>query len=248
MTQSQWDLFKTDFVENENEPAHFRASAAQFVGSWSRRPASHRNRNTTVELLHPGLEIIASSPVEDESRTVFYEPHITLGYRRDLGPNNFSLKSILVDMDEKIRGFICDFTAPLVYTGVPTAEEKLLLDRRDVGGMFCDCCGKTLEELQLPSFQRCARCLMVFYCSPACQKEHWKKKGHKLSCRENGQIEIGDDMHLLKQQPSGRTIFEFVKVIASVAGDRWQVKHYGSGIIVTVNAANLIRLRPASTL
>jgi hypothetical protein len=43
--------------------------------------------------------------------------------------------------------------------------------------------------------------------------------------------------------------FAFVKVISSVVGgDRWQVKYYGSEDVVTVNGADLLRLRPPSTL
>ena len=39
----------------------------------------------------------------------------------------------------------------------------------------CECCGKEGAR------KRCARCLESFYCSLACQTEHWKA-GHKAKC------------------------------------------------------------------
>ena len=33
-------------------------------------------------------------------------------------------------------------------------------------------------------FKCCGSCKRVYYCSPACQKSHWKEGGHKLKCGE----------------------------------------------------------------
>ena len=33
-----------------------------------------------------------------------------------------------------------------------------------------------------PIHSACGRCLITFYCSPKCQKEHWKTGGHKQHC------------------------------------------------------------------
>ena len=43
--------------------------------------------------------------------------------------------------------------------------------------MLCECCGKE------GSVKRCGRCHETWYCSPACQKKHWKQ-GHKTKCVE----------------------------------------------------------------
>jgi MYND finger len=73
---------------------------------------------------------------------------------------------------------------------IQSAVHVLLQQRANAGGKMCDCCGKTLRERQLDSLMRCKRCKMVFYCSPACQREHWKHKenGHKSACRARGEI------------------------------------------------------------
>jgi hypothetical protein len=49
-------------------------------------------------------------------------------------------------------------------------EKALRRQRAYAGGMMCDCCGKTLEELELESSMRCERCEMAFYWSPLCQR------------------------------------------------------------------------------
>lgn len=39
--------------------------------------------------------------------------------------------------------------------------------------------GQSVEKLK-----RCARCHVTLYCGKECQKEHWKKGGHKERCEE----------------------------------------------------------------
>ena len=39
--------------------------------------------------------------------------------------------------------------------------------------------GKAVQKLK-----RCARCHVTLYCGKECQKEHWKKGGHKQRCQE----------------------------------------------------------------
>ena len=55
------------------------------------------------------------------------------------------------------------------------------------GGTSCirDCanCFAAEGSVQgVPVHNACARCLITFYCSKKCQKEHWKKGGHKEHC------------------------------------------------------------------
>jgi hypothetical protein len=154
-------------------------------------------------------------------------------------------------MDKNMREMFSTIAAgPVVLN---STIDTRLIDRARPDGEVCDCCGKTLAELQIPSFSRCGRCKMVFYCSPACQQEHWKKKGHKEACRnKNGQIEIGDDMQLPTKNPDGTTItkFKFVKVISCVGrGDQWRVQQHGLlENVLIVNGSDLLHIRLHSTL
>lgn len=246
MTQSHIDLITKDFIENENEPAHFRALALMSVAVWHIQGGSHLNFSTAAEHFRQGLDVIASSPKEDENQIVFHRPHITEYMRDDLRDNDLSMKSILGYLDGKIREKLSTIATVPSQTEMDATYAGLHEGARS-GGMVCDCCGKALGELQIPSFTRCSRCELVFYCSLACQQEHWENKGHKHACREEGQIEIGDEMQLITNEPN-LFLFEFVQVIASVGEDCWQVKYCGSEEVVTVNGADLVRLRPPSTL
>lgn len=107
---------------------------------------------------------------------------------------------------------------------------------------MCDCCGKTLEELQLPSLKRCSRCTLVFYCSEKCQKEDWTEKGHRTACRKPGQIVVGDEMAFFKDFIN----YTPVEVMARLEGEanRWRVKFCTSGGVVSVDGDKLVRLRP----
>jgi|Dee2metaT_26_FD_contig_91_33008_length_1494_multi_3_in_0_out_0_1 TPR repeat protein len=70
------------------------------------------------------------------------------------------------------------------------------------GGTSCirDCanCFAAEGSVQgVPVHNACARCLITFYCSKKCQKEHWKKGGHKLRCvaveeRKHSELHIPD--------------------------------------------------------
>jgi len=48
-------------------------------------------------------------------------------------------------------------------------------------GVFCSHCGK--KDPTNHSFPKCARCKITRYCDTACQKRHWKEKGHNLVCK-----------------------------------------------------------------
>ena len=45
-------------------------------------------------------------------------------------------------------------------------------------------CGHCGAEKRLDALKKCARCLAVHYCDGACQREHWKRGGHKQACKE----------------------------------------------------------------
>lgn len=214
--------------------------------------------DTTAELLRYGLDIIAASPKEDENRQVLYAPHVDISFQvceGDVieGPKDVTLKGVLCFLEGKFRKLltqVCSAIKPpaMLINMLPPilkAQIEMLHNRAHAGGMVCDCCGKTPEELQIHSFMRCSRCAMIFYCSTECQREHWKKKGHKQACRKKGQIEIGDDMQ--RQHPLTKS---FIKVVSCVdkTANRWQVQQYGTNELVTVNGADLFRLRPHSTL
>ena len=52
----------------------------------------------------------------------------------------------------------------------------------------CASCGNqqragTLAGLRW-NWQKCSRCQKAFYCNRDCQREHWKRGGHKQACKE----------------------------------------------------------------
>ena len=58
---------------------------------------------------------------------------------------------------------------------LPTYEEWILSS--------CASCGKHRAAMAEDP-KRCNRCSAVAYCSAACQKQHWKRGGHKVACNE----------------------------------------------------------------
>ena len=71
-----------------------------------------------------------------------------------------------------------------------------------IGGNFCDCCGKTPEEANLPVLFKCKTCRLAWYCSATCQAECWNN-GHRDCCKKFGRFEKGDQVILegLKKRP-----------------------------------------------
>ena len=50
---------------------------------------------------------------------------------------------------------------------------------------LCDCASCGASEGSIPGIKKhsaCGRCKMTYYCSPKCQKGHWKNGGHKQHC------------------------------------------------------------------
>ena len=58
---------------------------------------------------------------------------------------------------------------------LPKNEEAILSQ--------CASCGKPRAAMAEDP-KRCNRCFAAAYCSAACQKQHWKRGGHKVACNE----------------------------------------------------------------
>ena len=71
-----------------------------------------------------------------------------------------------------------------------------------IGGNFCDCCGKTPEEANLPVLFKCKTCRLAWYCSASCQVKCWAS-GHRDCCKKFGRFGKGDEviLHGLKKRP-----------------------------------------------
>ena len=48
---------------------------------------------------------------------------------------------------------------------------------------LCASCGMPSADMAGAPL-KCARCKAAAYCSAACQKQHWKRGGHKVACNE----------------------------------------------------------------
>ena len=59
-------------------------------------------------------------------------------------------------------------------------------DDGEADTMACSACGKQLAGTTAShqNWQKCSRCKQAFYCDAACQREHWKRGGHKQACKE----------------------------------------------------------------
>ena len=53
-------------------------------------------------------------------------------------------------------------------------------------------CGHCFDPLSAGQMKLCGGCWAVAYCSPACQKEHWKYGGHKNACQDSRKVRKGD--------------------------------------------------------
>ena len=74
-------------------------------------------------------------------------------------------------------------------SGAAESEQRFCREKLDLtlsSGMCfhrrCSSCGGT------PAASTCASCRRVSYCSPRCQKQHWKQGGHRRACREHTQF------------------------------------------------------------
>ena len=59
-------------------------------------------------------------------------------------------------------------------------------DDGKAGTMACSACDKDLvgTTASHQTWQKCSRCKQALYCDSGCQREHWKRGGHKQACKE----------------------------------------------------------------
>lgn len=83
-------------------------------------------------------------------------------------------------------------------------EARRALKREEKQQRVCAFCGAVAGQ-DAPKLKRCANCRLVLYCSPACQRKHWKA-GHKAECR--GAVLVLDSARV--GLPSGVFVTEHV--------------------------------------
>ena len=68
----------------------------------------------------------------------------------------------------------------------PAAVDTSAEDDGEADTMACSACGKPLggTTASHQNWQKCSRCKQAFYCGAGCQREHWKRGGHKQACKE----------------------------------------------------------------
>lgn len=253
---SKWDLriLKRDFLLNEKEPHLYRALAGTIIGK--ARVQQDGEVQEGVEYLQLALNLINSSPPEDDDRVVTFPP-----YKEDESTVKLQLNRMKAvveamiasyhgeyghwhELHEKYPNMKATLTCP--YQPV-NAYEHLLASQTIPGGAYCDCCKKSKDELGMHDLLKCGRCGLVFYCSSSCQSKAWKD-AHKKSCRKKGQIVIGDEMLVNgltnRQDLNGR----FVTVVGKGNSEgKWAVKFVDSARPVSISGDKLVRLRPKET-
>ncbi len=66
---------------------------------------------------------------------------------------------------------------------------RLQLANERWNNSICSNCKNKKPDVSL---KKCSKCLLVFYCGPECQREHWKKKHKKECCNPDAPI---DDLY-----------------------------------------------------
>jgi len=115
-----------------------------------------------------------------------------------------------------------------------------------VGGLKCDHCGKTRDELGVAHLQSCSRCKKAYYCSADCQRKQWREGGHKQHCRLPGQIMPGDYVLLngLQARPElNGIVVQAVRAVPEQPG-RWETRIPGGERSVSIAQEKMEQLRP----
>ena len=143
---------------------------------------------------------------------------------------------------------------------VPKCEDADLFRRTTVvGGLECDFCHKTVQELGVTCLDSCSRCKATYYCGKECQMSAWKE-GHKMACRSPNSIVVGDLMHICGLKNRTDLNGRLVRVLApdksngttATSADQWQISLYAERLqgddttkVLLVKAKNLMHIRPA---
>ena len=156
---------------DETEPALFRASASFALARIHDR-VKHDLAEAT-EYYRLTIRQCESATAEEKRRIALTPP----------GKNILTVGAILGMLQKPSQERLSILN--LIYNDMGPRQMSL-------GGDKCDRCGKTCEQLGIPSLQRCSRCSMAYFCSKECFRTQWNTGGHKKSCRKPGQFEIGD--------------------------------------------------------
>ena len=173
----------------------------------------------------------------------------------------FAKKSALSDHIENQHGLVLKSERCLHSLEiVPKCEDADLFRRTaDVGGLQCDFCHKTVQDLGVTCLDSCSRCKASYYCSKECQMCAWKA-GHKMACRSPNSIVVGDLMHICGLKNRADLNGRLVRLLApdnsngmtATSADQWQVSLYAereagddTTKVLLVKAKNLTHIRPA---
>lgn len=187
---------KKQFLDNEEEPSHFRVEAAFAVGVLE---SERGRREDAAEVYRQGLDIASSCTAEERGR---------IGVVSDSGPTKVSqlIDTVVKSVESNLsilegrgrtqplnstteRRQLGDQSAmpgvgvmKMSFDSMLEMDEDLVERATTVGGNACDCCGKTLEELGQSKFDCCSRCKLVYYCSKACQVSRRNSEFVLLAC------------------------------------------------------------------
>jgi len=240
------------------ELAYLRLAASIYIQLLP--DSRHLSHEEKLEIQREAL-LIEATP-DELSRKV--------AYADDKGPNTKVVQDLFDFARESAVG---DFTKNQYLQGIVFSNERFFgsmelvpqsvdaeLFRRtsEFGGMECDFCHKTVQELGVTTLKSCSRCKAAYYCGTECQTTAWKM-GHKGACRSPKSRQVGDLMRIqgLKNRPelNGRLVRLWVPEFSNettVTADRWQVSLFAEheeGDDMTkafsVDAKNLLHIRPA---
>jgi hypothetical protein len=264
-TKNDVKLIKKRFVENEKEPAVYRALAAQQIAAFYF--LKERDIIKAKDKLDRALELIAESPREDDNKLLLSppitDPNGANTVKQNLDKVKSEIKQTLYDLNvdpltkeesQEVREIHSDFCGSNAIIDRFTREGRsalhwytsLRIQHQQTGGSYCDCCQKAEGELEV-NLLKCLGCHMTFYCSKECQTKQWKA-GHNKACRKRGQIKLGDIMILSDVEGREDLDDRFVRIREPVdqsGGHLWRVEILQlDGELIEAPVESRMRLRP----